>query len=56
MDYYVKKQTAPLENESPGKVFSTIRQAAELARPGDTIWIGEGVYREWVRPRCGGSG
>lgn len=55
MDYYVKRPTVPLGDESSGKVFSTIQQAAELARPGDTIWIGEGVYREWVRPRRGGS-
>ena len=55
MDYYVKKQADSLENPSSGKVFSTIQQAADAALPGDTVWIGEGVYREWVRPRRGGS-
>lgn len=50
MDYYVKKQ-----GKLGGNTFSTIQQAAEKALPGDTVWIGEGVYREWVRPRRGGS-
>lgn len=55
MDYYVKKQAGPSEDASPQNSFSTIQQAADIALPGDTIWIGEGIYREWVRPRRGGS-
>src|SRR5919202_4750841 len=34
--------------------FRTIGRAAELARPGDTVVVHAGEYREWVRPRRGG--
>ncbi len=34
--------------------FRTISRAAELARPGDTVLVHAGEYREWVRPRRGG--
>ena len=34
--------------------FRTISRAAELARPGDTVVVHGGEYREWVRPRHGG--
>src|SRR5690242_3965130 len=32
----------------------TINRAAELARPGDTVVVHAGEYREWVTPRRGG--
>src|SRR3954452_14238242 len=32
----------------------SINKAAALARPGDSVVVHEGVYREWVRPRRGG--
>ncbi|GAA0464239.1 hypothetical protein Ade02nite_31170 [Paractinoplanes deccanensis] len=32
----------------------TINRAAELARPGDTVVVHAGEYREWVIPRRGG--
>jgi hypothetical protein len=34
--------------------FRTIGRAAELARPGDTVVVHAGEYREWVKPRRGG--
>ena len=34
--------------------FATISKAAELARPGDTVIVHEGVYREQVDPAHGG--
>jgi hypothetical protein len=34
--------------------FATIGRAAETARPGDTVLVHGGTYREWVRPRRGG--
>jgi hypothetical protein len=34
--------------------FRTINKAARVARPGDTVVVHEGVYREWVTPRRGG--
>ena len=39
---------------SEGCPFRTISRAAELARPGDTVVVHAGEYREWVRPRRGG--
>mgnify|MGYP001413832705 CR=1 FL=1 len=35
--------------------FRTINRAAEVAIAGDTVVVHEGVYREWVKPRNGGS-
>jgi hypothetical protein len=32
----------------------TVNRAAELARPGDTVRVHAGEYREWVRPARGG--
>ncbi len=32
----------------------TISRAARIARPGDTVLVHEGEYREWVRPARGG--
>jgi Right handed beta helix region/Protein of unknown function (DUF1565) len=39
---------------SAGRPLRTINRAAVLARPGDTVVVHEGVYREWVKPRRGG--
>lgn len=39
-------------SESP---FRTISKAAQIALPGDVITVHEGVYREWVSPRNGGT-
>ena len=56
MIYHVL-QSAPAGGDgSARRPFSTISQAAALAMPGDTVQIGDGVYREWVRPRNGGLG
>lgn len=35
--------------------FRTINRAAGAAEAGDTVVVHEGVYREWVKPRNGGS-
>ncbi|MCL1899261.1 MAG: DUF1565 domain-containing protein [Promicromonosporaceae bacterium] len=39
---------------SPDSPLRTINAAAALARPGDTVRVQEGTYREWVRPVRGG--
>lgn len=38
------------------KPFLTINFAAKLAKPGDTITVHAGVYREWINPVTGGTG
>ena len=39
---------------SKGRPLLTISRAAERARPGDTVVVHAGVYREWVCPPRGG--
>ena len=39
---------------SESRPFRTINRAAALARPGDTVVVHGGEYREWVQPRRGG--
>jgi len=39
---------------SAASPFRTINHAAEIARPGDTVVVHAGEYREWVTPRRGG--
>ena len=34
--------------------FRTVNRAAAIARPGDTVRVHGGVYREWVDPQNGG--
>ena len=34
--------------------FRTVNHAAQVARPGDTVLVHEGLYREWVKPARGG--
>ncbi len=55
MDIYVSKSAKSIENGTKEYPFSTIGQAASIAQPGDTVWIGGGIYREWVSPENGGS-
>ena len=45
-------------DSNPGtrsKPFKTISRAAEVAQPGDTITVHEGIYRERVNPPRGGT-
>ncbi|MGE9270696.1 MAG: right-handed parallel beta-helix repeat-containing protein, partial [Verrucomicrobiales bacterium] len=53
-DLHVAKTGSDNAQGSEDQPFLTIQRAAELAQPGDTIWIHEGTYREWVRPPRGG--
>jgi len=39
---------------SADRPFATINRAATVARPGDTVTVHAGEYREWVTPRRGG--
>ncbi len=46
------------DDGNPGtenKPFRTIQRAADVARPGDTITVHEGIYRERIDPPRGGA-
>jgi len=40
---------------TPAAPLRSIQRAADLAQPGDVITVHEGVYRERIRPPCGGE-
>ena len=54
MVYHVAKTGSDLFQGSERTPFLTINKAASLARPGDTVIVHEGVYREHVDPQRGG--
>jgi len=54
--YYVDGSVGSDENAgTTEKPFKTIQRAAEVLQPGERVIVAAGVYREWVRPRRGGS-
>jgi len=55
MNYHVSKTGSDLNPGTESQPFLTISKAAYVAKPGDTITVHEGVYREWVSPKCGGT-
>jgi len=55
MDYHVSKKGSNLNSGTFTQPFLTISKAADIALPGDTVTVHEGVYREWVSPRTGGT-
>ena len=54
MDIYVNEKAARNGNGTKESPFQTITQAAQIARPGDTVLVAPGVYREYVDPQRGG--
>ncbi len=57
--YHVNRNHPKASDENPGTEdlpFRTINHAAQLAGPGERVWIHAGVYREMVRPRRSGEG
>lgn len=56
MHYYVSQKNTSAGSGTQSDPFQTIGQAARIAMPGDTVIIGDGVYREWVDPQNGGLG
>lgn len=54
MIYHVSKAGNDRNLGSAEFPFLTINRAAAVARPGDTVVVHEGEYREWVDPKCGG--
>lgn len=55
MIYHVSKSGLDFNSGTWQAPFLTIQKAADLAVAGDRVIVHEGVYREWVRPRNGGS-
>jgi hypothetical protein len=54
--FYVSTQGNDANTGSLSAPFRTIQRAANLAGPGDTVFIRGGTYRETVRPSRSGSG
>jgi hypothetical protein len=51
--YYVAQQDAAASDNNPGtaeKPWETISKAASILKPGDTVFVHAGTYRELVRP------
>jgi parallel beta-helix repeat protein len=53
--YYVSTEGNDLYDGTINKPFRTIQTAANVAKPGDTILVQPGIYRERVSPPIGGS-
>ena len=57
--HYVDQQHPDAADDNPGteeEPFLTIQAAAEVVEPGEKVLIKSGIYREWIRPRRGGTG
>jgi len=54
-EYHVAVSGSDAHPGTQDKPLRTIQRAADLAQPGDTITVHEGVYRERVNPPRGGA-
>jgi len=54
-ELHVSKTGNDSASGSDANPYLTINKAASLARPGDTVTIHDGTYREWVKPARGGT-
>ena len=55
MQYHVAKGGKDANVGTAASPFLTIQKAADVAQPGDTVTVHEGVYRERVNPPRGGT-
>ncbi len=55
MQIYVAGNVLRSGDGSVGHPFKTIQEAAQIADAGDTVFVGPGIYREWVRPVNSGT-
>jgi len=53
-EYHVKPTGSDAACGDAEHPFATISKAAQVAAPGDTVIVHEGVYREQVDPKRGG--
>lgn len=54
-EYHVALNGNDANRGTRGKPLRSIQRAADLAQPGDTITVHEGIYRERVNPPRGGT-
>lgn len=54
-EYHVMTNGSDAAAGSLSAPLKTINRAAQLALPGDTVTVYEGIYREWVNPLSGGE-
>ncbi len=54
-EYHVSMAGRDANPGTPAKPFRTISAAAAVARPGDTITVHAGIYREEINPPRGGT-
>lgn len=52
--YHVAKNGTDDNVGTENQPFLTINHAAQIALPGDTVMVHQGVYREWVDPKNAG--
>ncbi|MDH3650231.1 MAG: DUF1565 domain-containing protein [Saprospiraceae bacterium] len=55
MEYFVSPSGSDTNDGTHDAPFQTISHAAQVAMPGETITVREGVYREWISPARGGE-
>ena len=55
MEIYVNAQAPTQGNGTKDRPFKHIDDAARIARPGDTVLVAPGIYREYVNPRHAGQ-
>ena len=57
--YHVDQRNPEASDQNPGtaeRPWKTIQKAADTLQPGERVLIHAGTYREWVKPRRGGTG
>lgn len=55
MNIYVNINATRGGNGSKESPFKAINDAAKIAKPGDTVYVAPGIYREYVNPRYAGT-
>ncbi len=55
-EIHVAKAGSDSNSGSKNSPYLTVSKAAQVARPGDTVTVHAGTYREWVKPVRGGTG
>lgn len=54
-DYYVAAQGNDANPGTKAQPWQSLGKACATVRPGDTVWLGAGTYRETLRPQLSGE-